>query len=83
MRMRHSRFRRSRRDFARVVLAMKKGEHLEHERVHYVQLREVSITAAEPLSVNVDGEHTELTHLLYRARPRDLRVHVHHLPGDG
>jgi len=70
-----------RRDFARVVLAMKKGEHLEHERVHYVQLREVSITATEPLSVNVDGEHAELTRLVYRARPRDLQVHLHHLPG--
>lgn len=70
-----------RRDFARVVLSMKHGEHLEHERVHYVQLREVVIEADEPLTVNVDGEHAELQRLVYRARPADLRVHVHHLPG--
>lgn len=72
-----------RRDFARVVMAMKRGDHLEHERVHYVQLREVVIEATEPLSVNVDGEHAELTRLVYRARPRDLLVHVVHLPGEG
>jgi len=70
-----------RRDFARVVLSMKHGEHLEHERVHYVQLRDVVIEADEPLTVNVDGEHAELQRLVYRARPADLRVHVHHLPG--
>ncbi|HYD54395.1 MAG TPA: YegS/Rv2252/BmrU family lipid kinase [Gemmatimonadaceae bacterium] len=70
-----------RRDFARVVLSMKRGEHLEHDRVHYVQLREVLIESAEALSVNVDGEHAELTRLYYRARPSDLRVHVHFLPG--
>jgi diacylglycerol kinase (ATP) len=70
-----------RRDFARVVLAMKRGEHLEQDRVHYVQLREVVIEADEPLTVNVDGEHAELQRLVYRARPADLRVHVHHLPG--
>jgi hypothetical protein len=30
--------------------------------------------------VNVDGESSEATTLSYRARPRDLRVHVSHLP---
>ena len=70
-----------RREFARVVLSMKRGDHLEHEKVRYVQLREVIIEATEPLSVNVDGEYAELQRLVYRARPGDLRVHVAHLPG--
>ena len=70
-----------RRDFARVALAMKKGEHLEHDGVRYVQLREVRIEADEPTSVNVDGEHSEIAQLVYRARPCDLLVHVRYLPG--
>lgn len=70
-----------RRDFARVVLQMKRGDHLQHERVHYVQLRHVTIQADAPLAVNVDGESAELTRLVYRARPADLCVHLAHLPG--
>jgi len=50
--------------------------------VHYVQLPWITIDAARDMSVNVDGELTEQRHIEYRARCRDLWVHVMHLPGE-
>ena len=73
----------NRREFAGVALKVKKGEHVGHPKVHYKQLRTVTIDAPEPLSVNVDGENSIGTRFTYRARPRDLWVHVAHLPGEG
>ena len=43
----------------------------------------VTIDAPEPLSVNVDGENSTGRRFTYRARPRDLWVHVAHFPGEG
>jgi lipid kinase YegS len=74
--------RMTRRDFARTVMRLKRGEHLGDEGVHYVQLRHVTIDSADPLNVNVDGELVESARLTYRARRRDLWVHVVSLPGE-
>ena len=74
--------RMSRGDFARTVLRVKRGEHIGHEGVHYVQLKAVRIEAEEPMAVNVDGEMSNARRLVYRARARDLWVHVAHLPGE-
>src|SRR6476620_2964828 len=73
----------NRRDFAAIVLKVKKGDHVGHPGVHYKQLRNVTIDAPEPLSVNVDGENSTARRFTYRARPRDLWVHVAYLPGEG
>jgi lipid kinase YegS len=72
----------SRRDFARLSLSVKKGEHLGLPGVHYAQLPWLTVTGAQPLSVNVDGEGVEARICSYRARRADLLVHVQHLPGD-
>jgi diacylglycerol kinase (ATP) len=72
----------SRGGFARTVLKVKRGEHLGEDGVRYVQLPHVTIEATEPLAVNVDGEISNAKRLIYRARPRDLWVHVNHLPGE-
>jgi diacylglycerol kinase (ATP) len=72
----------SRRDFARLVLRVKRGEHLGEDGVHYAQVKHVTITSNESLSVNVDGEMSNAQRLTYRARSRDLWVHVAHLPGE-
>ena len=74
--------RMSRRDFARMVLRVKRGEHLGLEGVHYAQVKQVTITSSESLPVNVDGEMSNADRLTYRARSRDLWVHVAHLPGE-
>ncbi|HTJ21898.1 MAG TPA: YegS/Rv2252/BmrU family lipid kinase [Gemmatimonadaceae bacterium] len=74
--------RMSRGDFARTVLRVKRGEHIGHEGVHYVQLKAVRIEAEEPMAVNVDGEMSNGQRLAYRARARDLWVHLVHLPGE-
>ena len=68
-------------EFAKLVLRVKRGEHLEHERVHYLQVPWVRITASQPMTVNVDGESTELSRAQYEARPRDLLIHLPRLPG--
>lgn len=68
-------------EFARLVLKVKRGEHLGEPGVHYAQLPAITITARQPLSVNVDGETSDAQRLEYRARPHDLWVHVTHLPG--
>lgn len=74
--------RMSRSEFARTVLRVKRGEHIGHDGVHYVQLKSVTIDASEPMAVNVDGEISNAQRLAYRARARDLWVHVAHLPGE-
>jgi YegS/Rv2252/BmrU family lipid kinase len=69
-------------EFARTVLRLKRGEHVGHEGVRYVQLRSVTIEGRDSLPVNVDGEYSNSRRLVYRARPRDLWVHVVRLPGE-
>ena len=73
----------ARREFMGLVLAVRRGEHVDDERVVYVQLPELLIESEEPISVNLDGEPCEETRLVYRARPHDLLIHLPHLPGDG
>jgi diacylglycerol kinase family enzyme len=70
-------------DFAKLLMRIKKGEHLDEARVRYYQLPEVTIAAEGPVTVNVDGESSEATTLSYRARPKDLRIHIPHLPENG
>jgi diacylglycerol kinase family enzyme len=69
-------------DLARMLLRIKRGEHLGLPGVHYVQLPELTIASRERITVNVDGEVSDADRLHYRARPRDLLVHVGHLPGE-
>jgi len=72
----------SRAEFARTVFKVKRGEHVGHPGVQYVQVRDVTIEAREPIAVNVDGEMSNARRLAYKARPGDLWVHVVHLPGE-
>lgn len=72
----------SRGEFARTAMKVKRGEHLGHPGVRYAQVRWVHIEGREPISVNVDGEISNARQLTYRARPRDLWVHVAQLPGE-
>jgi lipid kinase YegS len=67
-------------DFAKFLLRIKKGEHLDGDHVRYFQVPSVTIAADGPVTVNVDGESSEATTLSYRARPKDLRIHIPRLP---
>ncbi|HYC51087.1 MAG TPA: YegS/Rv2252/BmrU family lipid kinase [Gemmatimonadaceae bacterium] len=71
-----------RRDFARTVLRLRRGEHVGDEGVHYVRMHELSIESERPISVNVDGEVSDSRRLDYHARAKDLWVHVVHRPGE-
>ena len=68
-------------DFARLLLKIKRGEHLGEQGVHYAQLPSVTIESDRPLSVNVDGESMDVQKLDYVARVKDLAVYLDHLPG--
>ena len=70
-------------EFMSLALAVRRGEHLEDDRVRYVQLPKLTIESDEPISVNVDGEPLETRSLRYRVRPLDLLIHLPHLPGHG
>ncbi|HEY2026987.1 MAG TPA: YegS/Rv2252/BmrU family lipid kinase [Gemmatimonadaceae bacterium] len=72
----------SRRDFAKLSLRVKEGEHVGLPGVHYAQLPWLKVLGAEPLSVNLDGESVQAQTCDYRARRSDLLVHVQHLPGE-
>jgi diacylglycerol kinase (ATP) len=72
----------SRKDFAKIAFSVRRGEHVGREGVHYAQVCAVTIDAREPIAVNVDGEMSNARTLTYRARPRDLWVHVARLPGE-
>jgi diacylglycerol kinase family enzyme len=69
-------------EFARLVLKIKSGEHVGDAAVRYVQLPSLRVQATSPVTVNVDGEPMCEQRLDYRARPRDLKMHLVHLPGD-
>src|SRR5687767_2033137 len=45
-----------RKEFAKLALRVKRGEHLESEGVRYLQVPWFRVTAADPLTVNLDGE---------------------------
>ena len=71
-----------RREFARTVMQLRRGEHVGKDGVHYVRMHELTIEAVKAVSVNVDGEVVDSRRLDYRARPKDLNVHVVHRPGE-
>jgi diacylglycerol kinase (ATP) len=71
-----------RREFARTVLRLRRGEHVGSEGVHYLRFHAVTIEGRQPIAVNVDGEVSNATRLDYHARPKDLWVHVVHRPGE-
>ena len=68
-------------DFAKLVLRVKRGDHLESDGVRYLQVPWLRVWAPEPFTVNVDGESTEVDEAHYEARPRDLLMHLPRLPG--
>jgi len=68
-------------EFARLLLKIKRGEHLGEAGVHYAQLAWLTIESDVELSVNVDGESSGARRLDYRSRPSDLMVYVAQLPG--
>jgi diacylglycerol kinase (ATP) len=68
-------------EFAKLVLRVKRGEHLASEGVRYLQVPWFRIRSREPMTVNVDGEPAELRDAKYEARPRDLLIHLPRLPG--
>jgi diacylglycerol kinase (ATP) len=72
----------SRRDFARLSLSVKRGEHVGLPGVHYAQLPWLKVTGDAPLTVNLDGESFAAQVCDYRARRTDLLVHLQHLPGE-
>jgi diacylglycerol kinase (ATP) len=68
-------------DFARLVMKIKRGEHLGEAGVHYAQLPSLTVESEVELSVNVDGESSGARRLDYKSRPSDLMVYVTRLPG--
>jgi YegS/Rv2252/BmrU family lipid kinase len=70
-----------RKEFAKLVVRVKRGEHLEMEGVRYLQVPWFRVTTSEPTIVNLDGEPMELRQAKYEARPRDLLIHLPRLPG--
>jgi lipid kinase YegS len=67
---------RPRREFARLALRFRKGQHLGRKGVHYLQLPSLRVAASRRITVNLDGEPTEVSTLDYHVRPGDLRVHI-------
>src|SRR5688572_18175605 len=70
-----------RKEFAKVVLQVKRGEHLASEGVRYFQVPWFRVTSRDPVTVNLDGEPAELRQAHYEARAADLLVHLPRLPG--
>lgn len=66
--------------FARLLLRLKRGEHLGEEGVHYVQAPEIVVETERPITVNVDGEAMTADRFTYRIRPLDLQLHLGHFP---
>jgi len=65
-----------RRDAARLALRVKRGEHLDHPAVHYVQLPSLVVDCARDVTVNVDGETGTARRLEYAVRAGDVLLHL-------
>jgi lipid kinase YegS len=63
-------------DMGRILLKVRRGEHIGEDGVHYVQLPEIVVSVRRPIVVNVDGETMEARRFVYAARPGDLRMHL-------
>jgi diacylglycerol kinase family enzyme len=70
-------------EFARLLLKVKRGEHLGEPGVHYAKVPSITVESEGALSVNVDGESSDATRLDYVSRQGDLWVYIPHLPGEG
>ncbi len=70
-------------EFSRLLLKLKRGEHLDHPGVIYTQLASLTVDVQHDITVNVDGESTTQRELTYEVQPLDLRVHLAQLPGSG
>ena len=68
-------------EFTRLLLKLKRGEHLDHPGVIYQQLPSLTVDVQHAITVNVDGEPTTNRELTYELRPRDLLVHLANWPG--
>jgi lipid kinase YegS len=68
-------------EFARLLLKLKRGEHLDHPGVVYVQLPSLTVDVQHDITVNVDGEPTTQRELTYTVGALDLRVHLAQIPG--
>lgn len=68
--------------FARLLLKLRRGEHLGEPGVHYWQVPSLLVEAETPVSVNLDGEPHSARVLDYRVHAEGLRMHVQSLPGD-
>ena len=68
-------------EFTRLLLKLKRGEHLDHPGVIYQQLPSLTVDVQHAITVNVDGEPTTNRELTYELRPRDLLVHLATWPG--
>src|ERR687886_42790 len=71
---------RPRTDFARLLLRVRRGEHLGEPGVHYAQLPRLEVASRRPIMVNADGEPSTGRHFTYVALPRELLVHLPRLP---
>jgi diacylglycerol kinase family enzyme len=60
--------------FAKLLLELRRGEHLDRDGVHYVQTPWVRVESEVPVAVNVDGEALSLTTLEYAVAHRAVRV---------
>jgi YegS/Rv2252/BmrU family lipid kinase len=70
----------TKRDLAFVLPKTYKGKHLPHPRLELLRGRVVTIDAAEPLPIELDGEQPGTTPARFELLPRALRLRVPALP---
>lgn len=68
----------TKRDLLLVLPKTYKGKHLPHPRLEPLRGRVVTIDAAEPLPIELDGEQPGTTPARFEVVPRALRVRVPH-----
>lgn len=68
--------------FAKLLLELRRGEHLDRDGVHYVQTPWARVESEVPVAVNVDGEAMSCTTLEYSVSPHAVRVLTPRAPDD-
>ena len=73
----------ARTSYAKLLLELRRGDHLERDGVHYVQTPWLRVESDRPLAANIDGEATRARVLAYRAERFAVALFTAHAPGHG
>jgi diacylglycerol kinase family enzyme len=70
-------------ELVRIAPQIRAGSHVNHEKVTYLKVRELTVESEEEMTVNADGEPLTERRFEYDLGPHRLTLMVPHAPEEG